>query len=115
MARGVLKWLLYLVSAGLIFLGIVFIISTNLGFQYFLEGTVFISVAILIVYFGREKKPVEVRQTVDLSGPAKVREIRCPNCGAILNPDTTQVIDGKPYMRCSYCGNKFEITEEPTW
>lgn len=115
MVKGVLKWLLYIVSAGLIFLGIIFIMSTNLGFQYFLEGAVFIGVAILIVYFSREKKSVEIKQTLEISGTPKIKEVKCPNCSAILNPNTVQVIDGRPYLTCSYCGNKFELTEEPKW
>ena len=115
MAKGILKGVLYLISAGLIVLGILFMISTNLGFQYFLEGVAFLGVAILIIFLSREKKPVEIKQTLDISGASKVKEIKCPNCGAIINPDTVQVIDGKPYMKCRYCGNKFEITEEPKW
>ena len=87
----------------------------NLGFQYFIEGAIFVGVAILLLYFSREKKPIEIKRTVDLSGSAKVKELRCPNCSAVLNPDKTQVIAGKPYMTCEYCGNKFEITEEPVW
>ena len=115
MVKGVLKWFLYLIAAALIFLGIIFIISTNLGLQYFLEGSVFIGVAILIIYFSQEKKPVEIKQTLELSGTPMVKEAKCPNCGAILNPNTIQVIDGRPYMTCSYCGNTFELTEEPKW
>jgi DNA-directed RNA polymerase subunit RPC12/RpoP len=115
LAKGVLKWIIYAVAAGLIFLGVIFMISTNLGFQYFLEGAVFIGVAVAILYFSREKKPLEIRQTVNLAGPIKVKEMECPTCSAILNPDTVEVIDGKPYMTCDYCGNKFEMTEEPTW
>ena len=115
MAKGVLKWFLYLISAALIFLGIIFIMASYAEFIRLFEGLVFIGVAILIVYFSREKKPVEIRQTVELSGAPKVKESKCPNCGAILNPNTVQVIDGKPYMTCEYCGNKFEITEEPKW
>ncbi len=46
-----------------------------LGLQYFLEGAVFIGIAVLIVYFSREKKPIEIKQTVDLSGAAKVKEV----------------------------------------
>lgn len=110
-----MKWLLYAISAGLIFLGIIFIMASYAETIRFFEGLVFIGVAILIVYFGREKKSIEIKQTLDLSGAGKVKEIKCPNCGAILNPDTVQVIDGKPYMKCEYCGNKFEVTEEPKW
>ena len=115
MAKGVLKWLLYLISAVFLFLGVIFIISANLGLIYFLEGSIFIGIAILIVYFSREKKPIEIKQTMEISGTPTVKEVKCPNCGAILNPDTVQVIDGRPYMTCTYCGNKFELTEEPKW
>lgn len=115
MAKGILKWFLYLASAVLIFFGLIFIIST-VNFPWAnIEGAVLIGVAVLIVYFSREKKPIEIKQTLEISGVAKVKEIKCPNCGAILNPNTVQVIDGKPYMKCDYCGNKFEVTEEPKW
>jgi len=115
LAKGALKWILYAVSAVLTFLGIIFMISTNMGISYFFEGAVFIGVAVLIVYFSQEKKPIEIKQTMEISGAPKVKEIKCPNCGAFLDPNTVQVIDGKPYMTCTYCGNKFEITEEPKW
>jgi DNA-directed RNA polymerase subunit RPC12/RpoP len=104
-----------MIAAGLIFLGVIFMISANLGPQYLLQGAVFMGVAIALLYFTREKKSLEIKQTVDLSGPIKAKEIECPNCSAMLNPDTVEVIDGKPYMTCDYCGNKFEMTEEPTW
>jgi len=115
LAKGAWKFLLYVISAVLIFLGIIFIISTNLGIQYFFEGTVFIGVAIVILYFSRETKTIEIKKTVELSGVPKVKEIQCPNCGAILNPNSVKVIDGKPYMKCEYCGKNFEVTEEPKW
>ena len=115
MAKGVLKWFLYLVSAGLLFLGVIFIISTNMGSQYLLEGAVFISVALLILYFSRERHPLEVKQTLDLSGATMVKGITCSNCGANLKTDSIQVVDGKPYLTCDYCGKGFELTEEPKW
>lgn len=86
--------------------------------MYFVEGAVFLSIALLILFFSRERKPigpVEIKQKVELSGAPKVKEIKCPSCGAFLDPSTVQVIDGKPFMTCKYCGNKFEITEEPKW
>lgn len=113
--RGPLKIVVYLVSAVLIFLGVVFIISTNLGITYFLEGLVFLAVAFLLLFFSREKKPIEIKQTVTVTGPLKVKEVRCPNCTAIVDPTKAEIVDGKPYVTCSYCGNKFELTEEPTW
>jgi DNA-directed RNA polymerase subunit RPC12/RpoP len=113
--RGSIRILVYLASAVLIFLGIVFIMSTNLGITYFLEGLVFVAVAGLLLILSREKKPLEIRQTVTVTGPIKAKEVHCPNCSAIVDPTKTEVVDGKLYVTCKYCGNKFELTEEPTW
>jgi DNA-directed RNA polymerase subunit RPC12/RpoP len=115
MVRGPLKILIYLASAGLIFLGIVFMISTNLGIIYFFEGLAFLAVASLLLILSREKKPLEIRQTLTVTGPLKAKEVRCPNCNALVDPTKTEIVDGKPYVTCGYCGNKFELTEEPTW
>jgi uncharacterized membrane protein len=115
LAKGVLKWFLYLVSVGLLFLGAIFIISTNLGGQYLLIGIVFTGVALLILYFSRERHALEVKQTLDLSGAPMVKEITCSNCGASLTIDTAQIVAGKPYLTCEYCGQGFELTEEPKW
>ena len=113
--RGPMRILAYLASAVLIILGILFIMSTNLGITYFFEGLVFIVVAGLLLLLSREKKPLEIKQTVTVTGPIKAKEVHCPNCNAIVDPTKTEVVDGKPYVTCKYCGNKFELTEEPTW
>ena len=115
MVRGTVKILVYLASAVLIFLGIIFMISTNLGPIYFLEGIVFLAVAVLLLILSRERKPLEIKQTVTVTGPIKAKEVHCPNCSAIVDPTKAEVVDGKPYVTCKYCGNKFELTEEPTW
>jgi DNA-directed RNA polymerase subunit RPC12/RpoP len=113
--RGPLKILVYLASAVLIFLGVVFIISTNLGITYFLEGLAFLAVAFLLLIFSREKKPLEIKQTIAVTGPLKIKEVRCPNCTAVVDPTKAEIVEGKAYVTCNYCGNKFELTEEPTW
>ena len=90
-------------------------ISVNLGLVYFFEGLVFLVVAGLLLFLSREKKPLEIKQTVTVTGPLETRKIQCPNCGAVVDPTKTEVVDGKPFVTCAYCGNKFELTEEPTW
>ncbi len=115
MAKGPLKYLGYAASAVLIFLAIVFIMSTNLGITYFFEGLVFLGVAIMIIIFSREKKPIEIKQTLTVTGPVAVKEVRCPTCNAVVDPTKVEVILGKPYVTCSYCKSKIELTEEPTW
>jgi len=115
LARGALKVAIYAVAAAMIFFGIVFVISSNLGAIYLVEGIILIGIAAGILVLTREKKTIEIKQSVELGGGGKVKEIRCPNCSAYLDPSTIRIIDGKPYLTCKYCGNKFELTEEPKW
>jgi DNA-directed RNA polymerase subunit RPC12/RpoP len=109
------KILVYVISAVLIFFGLVFMISFNLGIENFFVGLGFLFVAGALLFLTREKKPVEIRQTVTVTGPVKAVEVRCPNCGANIDPNEAKIIEGKPYVTCSHCGNKFELSEEPTW
>ena len=90
-------------------------ISANLGITYFFEGLVFLVAGILLLFLCRERKPMEIKQTVAVTGPVSVKEVRCPICNAIVDTSKVEVIAGKPYVTCSYCNNKFELTEEPTW
>jgi DNA-directed RNA polymerase subunit RPC12/RpoP len=115
MAKGPLRILIYFVAAVFGFLGLVFIVSVNLGYTYFFVGLVLLIIAGLILFASRERKPVEIKQTVAVTGPVTVREVRCPNCNASVDPAKAEVINGKPFVTCSYCGHKFELTEEPTW
>lgn len=109
------RWLLYLVSAGLLVLGTLFIMASSYAFPRLPTGIVLIGLGLVIAYFSRERKPITIRQEVTVSGVPTVKEIKCPVCGAILNAEKMQVIKGKPFMTCDYCGNKFEVTEEPKW
>jgi predicted Zn finger-like uncharacterized protein len=115
MARGLRKAAAYAVSALLFFLGVVFMISVNLGIIYFFEGLVFISIAVLLLILSRERKPIEIKQTISIGGPVKVKEVYCPVCGAIIDVTKAKVVAGKPVVTCGYCGNSFELTEEPLW
>ncbi len=110
-----IKIIAYLVSAVFAFFGVVFMISFNLGAVYFGVGLVFIIIAGLLVFGVRERKPIEIKQSVTVTGAVKPVEIRCPNCGAFIDPTKSQIIDGKPFVTCGHCGNKFELSEEPTW
>jgi len=115
MMKGPLKVIAYAASAVLIFLGVIFMISANLGFIYFIIGFTFLAVGILLIILSRERKPLEIRQTIAVTGPVKVKEVRCPVCNAVVDPTKAEVVAGKPYVTCGYCNNKFELTEEPTW
>jgi hypothetical protein len=106
---------IYLASAVLIFFGLVFVVSVNLGFSYLLVGVVLFAVAVFLLFLGQEKKPMEIKQTVTVTQPLEAKGIRCPNCGAMIDPTKAEVLSGKLFVTCDHCGNKFELTEEPTW
>lgn len=61
------------------------------------------------------KKPSEIIQRVELSGEMKAVPIKCPNCGASIQPDKIRIVEGVPYATCGYCGNTVEVAEEPKW
>lgn len=61
------------------------------------------------------KKPTKIIQRVELSGEMKAVPIKCPNCGASIQPNKIKIVKGVPYATCSYCGNTVEVTEEPKW
>jgi DNA-directed RNA polymerase subunit RPC12/RpoP len=115
MVSGITKVFVYAVSAILIVLGLLFIISYNLGASYFLIGLVMLVVAGGLLYLSRGQQTVEIKQTLNLSGTPTVKEVKCPNCGALVDPTKPQIVAGRPYVTCAYCGNKFELTEEPKW
>ena len=107
--------LTYLISAVLIVFGLIFMISANLGIVYFFIGLALIALAVLILVLTRPRKTVEIKQTLTLSGTPTIKEVKCPNCGAMVDPTKPEIINGRPYVTCRYCGNKFELTEEPRW
>ena len=115
MAKGIVKYLGYIASAVLTFFALMFVMSINLSITNLFVGIVLLGVAILIVFLIREKKPIEIKQTLTVTGPVTAKVVHCPTCNAIVDPTKVEVILGKPYVTCSYCNNKFELTEEPTW
>ena len=115
MVSGIAKVFVYAVSVILIVLGLIFIISYNLGISYFLIGLTILVVAGGLLFLSRGPQTMEIKQTLNLSGTPTIKEVKCPNCGALVDPTRPQIVAGRPYVTCSYCGNRFELTEEPKW
>jgi uncharacterized Zn-finger protein len=107
----------YLVSAALIFLGIIFLLASVYVASRLLVGAILVlaglGIAILAWKAGVSQAPVKYE--LQMPGSLKVGSIKCPNCGAGLDPSTMQLKQGAPTVKCSYCGNEFEVTEEPKW
>jgi len=106
--------------AVLFFFGIIFAWSTGAGISVELKATRLIIAAMLfVVGFGIAyyitKKPKTIVQRLEVSGQMKAVALKCPNCSASVNADNIKIVSGVPYATCPYCGQTFEITEEPKW
>lgn len=110
-----IRWILYAIAVLLIGLGSLYFMASYYEPMRLIIGSVFLVTAFLIIFFAREKKPKEIVREPQILGPLKVKEIRCPNCGAVLDADSIQLHEGVPIAKCKYCGKSFGVTEEPTW
>jgi hypothetical protein len=106
--------------AVLFFFGIIFAWSTGADISAGLKVTRLIIASMLfIVGFGIAyhitKKPTTIIQRLEVSGQMKAVPIRCPNCSASVDANQIKIVSGVPYATCPYCGQTFEVTEEPKW
>jgi DNA-directed RNA polymerase subunit RPC12/RpoP len=74
-----------------------------------------IGIAIIVGIYYTTRKPKTVIQRLEVSGQMKATSIKCPNCGASVDPNQIKIVSGVPYATCPYCGTTFEVTEEPKW
>jgi len=107
----------YLVSAVLIFLGVIFLLASAYAASRLLVGIVLTVAGLGIAWLSWKSgvAPPSVKYEIQAPGSLKVDSIKCPNCGAGLDPSKMQVKQGAPSIKCPYCGNEFEISEEPKW
>jgi uncharacterized membrane protein len=98
----------------LFFFGIIFAFATN----YWPTGLV-VSAMLFVAGFGIiffvSRKPKTIIQQLEVSGEMKAVALKCPNCSASIDADQIKIVSGVPYATCKYCGNMFEVTEEPKW
>ena len=74
-----------------------------------------IGVAVIVGIYYTTRKPKTVIQRLEVSGEMKAASIKCPNCSASVDVNRIKIVSGVPYATCLYCGNTFEVTEEPKW
>jgi transposase-like protein len=102
----------------LFFFGIVFAIAASaepsLTLTRLAVSIILLSVGVAIAYY-ITRKPKTIIHKVELSGQMKATPIKCPNCSASIEANRIKIVSGVPYAKCAYCGNTFEVTEEPKW
>jgi hypothetical protein len=103
-----------IVAAILFFLGIVFALASTGAPTRLFVSVLFFAVGFGIVYY-LTKKPKTLIQRLEMSGEMRATELDCPNCSASVDADHIKVVSGVPYATCPYCGQTFQISEEPKW
>jgi len=104
--------------AVLLFFGIIFALAAA-GDLARAQTRLVVAALLFVVAFGIAyfvaKKPKTVIQRLELSGPMKAVELKCPHCSASVDAKQIKISDGVPYATCPYCGQTFEVAEEPKW
>jgi DNA-directed RNA polymerase subunit RPC12/RpoP len=81
-----------------------------------ISGMLFIiGIVVVIGIYYTTRKPKMVIQRLEVSGQMKAVSIKCPNCSASIDANRIKIVSGVPYANCPYCGNTFEVVEEPKW
>jgi DNA-directed RNA polymerase subunit RPC12/RpoP len=103
-----------IVVAVLLFFGIIFALASVYEPTRLIVAALLFAVSFGIAYYVT-KKPKTIIQRLELSGQMKVVALKCPTCSASVNADNIKIVSGVPYATCPYCGQTFEIAEEPKW
>ena len=113
----------FILAIVLVFFGIIFAIAasvenpvgrTNVAILSFTGAIVLFIAGSLIAYY-ITKKPKTIVQRLEVSGEMKAVALKCPNCSASVDSNQIKIVSGVPYATCPYCGNTFEVAEEPKW
>ena len=100
--------------AVLFFFGIIFALAS-----VYVPTRLIVSAMLFVVGFGIAyyitKKPKTIIQKLEVSGQMKAVALKCPSCSASVDPNQIKIVSGVPYATCPYCGQTFEVTEEPKW
>jgi len=100
--------------AVLFFFGIIFALASVYESTRLIVAALMFVVGFGIAYY-ITKKPKTIVQRLELPGQMKAVALKCPNCSASVNANNIKIVSGVPYATCPYCGQTFEIAEEPKW
>lgn len=103
-----------IVTAVLFFFGLIFALASVYASTRLIVSAILFLVGFGIIYYVT-KKPKTVIQRLEISGQMRAVEIKCPHCSASVNSKEIKIVSGVPFATCVYCGQTFEITEEPKW
>ena len=118
-----MKIIAYIVSAILVFFGVLFIrgaFSPNGSPGWILIGLISVGIGLVIIFFISRRKAQagngdNVTLNIELPGNVKMDTLKCNSCGGTLKPENIQMVAGAPVVTCPFCGTTYQLTEEPKW
>jgi hypothetical protein len=118
-----------LISAGLILLGLIFLVAATdpraaspLGRALigglFAAGGVFLLVFILrhrAAATGVGAPGPVIQQKIELSGDVQLQNLACARCGGAITQENIRVQAGAAFVKCPFCGSDYQLEEKPKW
>ncbi len=98
----------------LLFFGVVFALASVYEITRLIVAAMLFAVSFGIAFY-ITRKPKTIIQRLELSGQMKAVPLKCSNCSASLSANEIKIVSGVPYATCPYCGQTFEVAEEPKW
>ena len=116
----------YIFAGILIFFGVLFIWGSGGaeggGIAWVLSGVIGVSLGSGIIWLVSRSQPPSVGQAsqnitlnIDLPAGVKMEQFKCSNCGNPISKNDITMIAGAPTVNCPYCGQVYQLTEEPKW
>ena len=120
---GLLKYALMAVGIMLLLLGLIYLMASEYGLRYAAIGIGLIIVGIVLLFLSYRLEKTKISQpklvhqniTVDTSGDVSLERFKCNSCGNPLKEKDLKMVDGAVILSCPYCGNVYQLEEEPKW
>lgn len=110
--------MLGLLAVALGLLGVVFLVGSQAQPGRMIVGVVLLLAAGALVYLARAKPQIiekRITQQIHLSGDVEVKDLRCRQCAANLEPESVSVRAGAVFVDCGYCKASYQLEEAPKW
>lgn len=116
--RAHVRPVLYALAVVVALLGATFLIGNQGLVQRIIVGVVLIAAGIALGWLAKMKAPqptVKITQHIDLPGDSETEELKCRNCGGLLDEKSIELREGAIFVKCAYCGTSYQIEEAPKW
>jgi len=120
------KIIAYIAAAILIFFGVIFIwgsFSAGGNSNWIYIGAISVAIGFGLIWLGSRRGAASesggnvqnVTLDIDLPGDVQMEKFKCSNCGSSLTKDDIKLVAGAATVNCPYCGQVYQLTEQPKW